>query len=100
MRHFVWITAAAAVAALVCPVAQADEGMWLFTSFPKAEVQKRHGVQVSDEFLRHMQMSAVRFNSGGTGSFVSPDGLLFTNHHVGADCIQKLSTAEIGRAHV
>lgn len=93
MRHFVWFAAAAAMAALVCPVARADEGMWLFTSFPKAEVQKRHGVQVTDEFLRHMQMSAVRFNSGGTGSFVSPDGLLFTNHHVGADCIQKLSSA-------
>lgn len=94
MRYFVWFMVAAALAILVGPVALADEGMWLFTAFPKAEVQKRHGVQVTDEFLRHMQMSAVRFNSGGTGSFVSPDGLLFTNHHVGADCIQKLSTSD------
>jgi len=67
--------------------------MWLFTSFPKAEIQKRYGIQVTGEFLQHMQFSAVRFNSGGTGSFVSPDGLLFTNHHVGADCIQKLSSS-------
>jgi hypothetical protein len=69
----------------------ADEGLWLFENFPKALVQKRYGVQVSDSFLRHLQLSAVRFNSGGTGSFASSSGLLFTNHHVGADCIQKLS---------
>jgi hypothetical protein len=78
------------LAALAAPV-RADEGLWLFESFPKALLQKRHGVRASDGFLRHLQMSAVRFNSGGTGSFVSSSGLLFTNHHVGADCIQKLS---------
>lgn len=71
----------------------ADEGMWLFDAFPKDEVQKKYGFKVTAEFLRHMQLSAVRFNSGGTGSFVSPDGLLFTNHHVAADCITKISDA-------
>jgi hypothetical protein len=72
----------------------ADEGMWLFNAFPKDAVQSKYGFTVTDEFLLHMQMAAVRFNSGGTGSFVSPDGLLFTNHHVAADCIQKLSDAK------
>lgn len=93
MKHLLRLPAIAALAGLLCPIAHADEGMWLISSFPKAEIQKRHGIQVTDDFLRHMQMSAVRFNNGGTGSFVSPQGLLFTNHHVGADCIQKLSTA-------
>ena len=75
----------------VAPLA-ADEGMWLPGQFPKAEVQKKYGVTVTDEFLQHLQRSSVRFNNGGSGSFVSPEGLLFTNHHVGSDCIQKLSS--------
>lgn len=72
----------------------ADEGMWLFNRFPSAEVAKRHRFNATPEFLNHLQKSAVRFNNGGTGSFVSAEGLLFTNHHVGADCIQKVSSNE------
>ena len=73
---------------------RADEGMWLLNQFPKLPVQKKYNFQVTDEFLRKMQLGSVRFNSGGSGSFVSADGLMFTNHHVGADCIQKVSTAD------
>ncbi len=72
----------------------ADDGLWLLDHFPKAEVKKRYGFDVTDAFLEHMRLASVRFNSGGSGSFVSPRGLLFTNHHVGADCIQKLSSAK------
>jgi len=72
----------------------ADEGMWLFNRFPVEEVAKRHKFRATPEFLDLMQKAAVRFNNGGTGSFVSAEGLLFTNHHVGADCIQKLSSNE------
>src|SRR5438045_2734807 len=72
----------------------ADEGMWLLNQFPKTLVQQKYKFAVTDEFLRKMQLGSVRFNSGGSGSFVSEDGLMFTNHHVGADCIQKVSTAE------
>jgi hypothetical protein len=71
-----------------------DDGMWLFDKFPKALVKQRYGFEVTDAFLDHMRLASVRFNSGGSGSFVSPKGLLFTNHHVGADCIQKLSSAK------
>ncbi len=68
--------------------------MWLFERFPKAAVQSKYGFQVTDAFLNHLRLASVRFNNGGSGSFISPDGLLFTNHHVGADCISKLSTAD------
>ncbi len=72
----------------------ADEGIWLFDQFPKTQVEKAYGFTVSDEFLRHLERASVRFNNGGSGSIVSAHGLLLTNHHVGEDCIQKLSTAE------
>jgi hypothetical protein len=72
----------------------ADEGMWLFDHFPKDQIDKTYGFAVTDDFLHHLARASVRFNNGGSGSFISPHGLLFTNHHVGADCIQKLSSAE------
>jgi hypothetical protein len=72
----------------------ADEGMWLFDHFPKEQVDKTYGYAVTDDFLRHLERASVRCNNGGSGSFLSQHGLLFTNHHVGEDCIQKLSSAE------
>lgn len=82
--------------ALMCAVlvSRADEGLWLYNQFPKQTVKSKYNVDVTDEFLRKLQLASVRFNSGGSGSFVSPNGLLFTNHHVGADCIQKLSSKD------
>ncbi len=77
----------------VCLI-HADEGMWLFNSFPKELVARKYGYQVTDAFLDHLRLSSVRFNNGGSGSFISRSGLLFTNHHVGSDCIQKVSSAE------
>jgi len=70
---------------------QADEGMWLLNAPPVQTLKQRHGFEPSPAWLAHVQKSAVRFNSGGSGSFVSADGLIITNHHVGADDLQKLS---------
>jgi len=73
---------------------QADEGMWLFTNSPTKLLQARYNFEPVAAWLDHLQKAAVRFNDGGSGSFVSANGLVMTNHHVGSDCIQKISTAE------
>lgn len=70
--------------------AKADEGMWLFTAPPRERLQADYQFTLTDEWLAHLQQASVRFNSGGSGSFVSPDGLVMSNHHVGADALQKL----------
>ncbi|HEX4646735.1 MAG TPA: S46 family peptidase, partial [Verrucomicrobiae bacterium] len=72
----------------------ADEGMWLFNQPPRALLHERYQFDPSASWLEHLQKSSVRFNSGGSGSFVSEDGLLISNHHVGADSLQKLSTKD------
>jgi hypothetical protein len=73
-------------------LAAADEGMWLYNAFPKDKVRTKYGFEPTQQWLDHIQLSSVRFNNGGSGSFVSADGLTFTNHHVGAVCVQQLST--------
>src|SRR5271165_60259 len=80
----------ALILTLAAPLALADEGMWLYNAFPKDRVKARYGFLPTQEWLDHVRLSSVRFNNGGSGSFVSADGLAFTNHHVGADCIQKV----------
>ncbi len=71
-----------------------DEGMWLFNRPPNAELKKRYGFEPSAAWLEHVQRSCVRFSTGGSGSIVSDRGLVMTNHHVGRDILEKLSTAE------
>jgi hypothetical protein len=72
----------------------ADEGMWLYNQPPRQLLKDRYQFDATDEWLEHLQKSSVRFNSGGSGSFLSENGLLISNHHVGADALQKLSTKE------
>jgi len=72
--------------------ASADEGMWLYNAPPKDRIKSKYGFELTQQWLDHVRLGSVRFNNGGSGSFVSPDGLTFTNHHVGAACVQQLST--------
>jgi hypothetical protein len=74
--------------------ARADEGMWPFNNVPKAEIKKRYGFDVTDEFLKHLRLASVRFNNGGSGSFVSPNGLALTNYHIVEDFVGELSTPQ------
>src|SRR6266404_1546988 len=69
----------------------ADEGMWLFNSPPLKQLKEKYQFVPTPQRLEHLQKSSVRFNSGGSGSFISPNGLVITNHHVGADTLQKIS---------
>ena len=76
------------------PEIVADEGMWLFNQAPRKLLQSKYGFDASPQWLEHVQKASVRFNSGGSGSFVSKDGLVLSNHHVAADALQKLSNEE------
>src|SRR5437763_11462368 len=71
----------------------ADEGMWLFNAPPLKQLKEKYQFEPSSEWLEHLQKASVRFNSGGSGSFVSANGLVITNHHVGADRLQKMGSA-------
>ncbi|MFZ5829224.1 MAG: S46 family peptidase, partial [Planctomycetota bacterium] len=68
--------------------------MWLFNDPPLKLLKERYQFEPAPEWFEHLQRASVRFNSGGSGSFVSSTGLVMTNHHVGADALQKLSTPE------
>ncbi len=78
-------------AGVFTPFTRADEGMWLFNSPPLKQLKEKYQFEPTAQWLEHLQKSSVRFNSGGSGSFVSPNGLVITNHHVGADTLQKVS---------
>ena len=85
-----------AVVALVfvAPLAgHANEGFWPFNRIPKAAIKRELGVDLSDQWIERVQQASVRFPSG-SGSFVSPDGLVLTNHHVSLDLLHKLSTPQ------
>jgi hypothetical protein len=72
----------------------ADEGMWTFDNPPLAQLREKYGFTPSTEWLNHLRLSSVRFNDGGSGSFVSSRGLVLTNHHVALGQLQKVSTPQ------
>jgi len=92
--HTTAAAAALLALAMIPTTTYGDEGMWLFNNPPAKYLKDKYGFEPDAKWLDHVQKSSVRFNSGGSGSFVSPDGLVMTNHHVGADDLQKISTAE------
>src|SRR3954454_5551077 len=86
------IAFAAALALATSQFVRADEGMWLFNNPPLQQFKEKYQFEATPQWLEHLQKSSVRFNSRGSGSFVSANGLAITNHHVGLDTLQKIST--------
>ncbi|HEY0940673.1 MAG TPA: S46 family peptidase [Steroidobacter sp.] len=84
---------AAACAALLATAALADEGMWTFDNVPQAAIQEKYHTSLPKPWLDKLQRSITRFESGCTGSFVSPDGLVLTNHHCAMSCLSQLSSS-------
>jgi hypothetical protein len=82
------------LALLMASSGQADEGFWLFNAPPGNQLQEKYHFALDAGWLEHLQKSSVRFNNGGSGSFVSPEGLVITNHHVGADALQQFGDAQ------
>src|SRR5215813_7453264 len=73
---------------------RADEGMWTFNNVPKAEIKRKYNFDVTDDWLKKVQLASVRFNNGGSGSFVSADGLVLTNYHIVEDIVNEVSTPQ------
>src|SRR6266571_743156 len=72
----------------------ADEGMWTFDNPPVEQLKNKYNFTPTQQWLDHIRLSSVRFNDGGSGSFVSSNGLVITNHHVALGQLQKASTAQ------
>jgi Peptidase S46 len=91
MRNIFALLFLCALLASLSDHAFADEGMWLYNAPPTKQLKEKYNFEPTKQWLDHLQKSSVRFSSGGSGSFVSADGLAITNHHVGADALQKFS---------
>jgi len=90
-RRFLAPVLALLLAALAFSIVpRAEEGFWPYNSVPRAAIKQKYRFEVTDSWLRHLQLSTIRF-SGGTGSVVSPDGLVLTNHHIALGSLQQLS---------
>ena len=71
-----------------------DEGMWPFDGLPLKQLKEKYDFEPTKDWLDHVRLGSVRFDTGGAGSFVSANGLVMTNHHVALSTIQKVSTQE------
>ena len=71
----------------------ADEGMWTFDNPPLKLWKERYGFEPTKEFLDNIRLASPKVNNSSAG-FVSPNGLIATNHHVAAGYIERVSSKE------
>src|SRR6201995_893710 len=72
----------------------ADDGMWTFDNPPRKQWKEKYNFEPTDAWLEHVRLASVRLNDGGSGAFVSPNGLLMTNQHVASGQLQKVSNKD------
>jgi hypothetical protein len=84
----------AALAALASLPAAADEGMWTFDNPPREAIAAKYGVRLEPAWFDRVRLATVRLEGGCTGSFISAEGLVLTNHHCGEECIAQNSTPD------
>lgn len=89
-----WMLAFGLCLAFCLTAPRAEEGMWTFDNPPRTIWKEKYQFEPSDAWLEHVRLASVRLNDGGSGGFVSPDGLLLTNQHVAVGQLQKVSTAQ------
>lgn len=69
-----------------------DQGkMWTFDHPPDDYFARAYGFDPTDSWFNRARMGALRFGEGCSASFVSPNGLVMTNHHCGRDAIDAVS---------
>src|SRR6185369_971780 len=91
MQRFLWLLSLCLLVTMMqSNQLPADEGLWLFNNPPKEHLKKKYNFDAPQSWYDHLQKSAVRFPSG-SGSFVSADGLLMTNHHVAVSALKRLT---------
>ena len=78
---------------LLVSLVLADEGMWTFDNPPLKQWKERYNFEPSKEWLDRVRLASVKF-PGASGVFVSPNGLIATNHHVASSFIERLSSKE------
>ncbi|MGA7968145.1 MAG: S46 family peptidase [Terriglobales bacterium] len=89
-----WLAAFFLMGAALTQCARADAGMWTFDNFPSKTVATKYGFAPSQAWLDHVRLSSLRIAGGCSASFISPQGLVMTNHHCVVDCVEELSTQE------
>lgn len=94
MMHALALFILFAASFLIYTPLTADEGMWTFDNLPLKLLKEKYGFEPTQEWIDHLRLSCVRINDGGSGSFVSPHGLVMTNQHVMRGQLQKLSTPQ------
>lgn len=92
MKKWAAFPVIALLALLLVPKTFAAEGMWPLSNLPVATLQQRFGFKPTRQWVQHVQLASVRLAGGCSGSFVSPDGLVLSNHHCAVECLEGLST--------